>query len=287
MRGWMLAGLATLVLSSTSPAQAARQEMSATIQGNPGEWFGPDAYPAEALKAEEQGRVIALLSVDPTGKVLSCSIELGASPSLNRATCDIALARAVFQPAKDARGKPVSGTYRLPVRWILPDGDPFATYAGTMIIRLAPDGTMISCKFETTGAIHEDDTGGACRTLNPQAPVAVLGPYAGKAAVVSMRRAVTVGDAQPAGLPPAKPDQYIAKRERVRVTVAKDGSLASCAVIDSIGPLPTGDLCAIQKQFQPAAAGNDAPRTGIVEMSITVDAVDPADTVDEPTAVPR
>jgi len=139
----------------------------------------------------------------------------------------------------------------------------------------------------TPGAIHEDDTGGACRTLNPQAPVAVLGPYAGKAAVVSMRRAVTVGDAQPAGLPPAKPDQYIAKRERVRVTVAKDGSLASCAVIDSIGPLPTGDLCAIQKQFQPAAAGNDAPRTGIVEMSITVDAVDPADTVDEPTAVPR
>ena len=281
MRGWLVAGLAMLVVPSTSPAHAAGHEMPVTIQGNPGEWFGPDAYPAEALKAGEQGQVIALLSVDPTGKVLSCTIESGASPSLNRATCDIALARAVFQPATNARGKPVLSTYRLPVRWILPDdGDPFATYAGTVIAHLSPEGTMISCKFETAGDIREDDKGDACRTLNPQAPAAVLGPYVGKAAVVSMRRALTVGDAQPVGLPPAKPGQYIAKRERVRVTVAKDGSLISCAVIDSIGSLPTGDMCAIQRRFQPAAAGNSAPRTGVVEMLI---AVDPAD---EPAAVP-
>lgn len=92
------------------------------VRGNPGTAFGDDAYPPDAIRAGEQGRTTALLRIDASGTPISCAIKTSSgSPSLDAATCSIALRRARFDPAREAQGKAISSTYTLPVRWVLPD----------------------------------------------------------------------------------------------------------------------------------------------------------------------
>ena len=94
---------------------------AAGLKGNPGAFFGPDAYPAAAIRAEAQGRVVARLSVGTDGRVTDCSVTTSSgNGDLDSATCRIAKARVRFTPAKDAAGGAIASTYSLPVRWVLP-----------------------------------------------------------------------------------------------------------------------------------------------------------------------
>ena len=103
---------------AVDPAKA-----NATVKGNPGQFFGPDAYPTEALRAEQQGRTVADLLVDATGTPVGCTIQTSSgSRSLDVATCSIAIGRIRFEPARDGRGAAKASHYRLPVRWVLPPG---------------------------------------------------------------------------------------------------------------------------------------------------------------------
>ena len=91
--------------------------------GNPAAAFGPDAYPRDAIRAGQQGRTVADLTIDEIGTPVHCAIRVSSgSPSLDRATCSIAIRKVRFEPARDARGAVTRGRYRLPVRWVLPDG---------------------------------------------------------------------------------------------------------------------------------------------------------------------
>lgn len=93
----------------------------AAVQGNPGRFFGPDAYPPAAIRAEAQGRVVAALTVGPDGRVSGCSVTTSSGNSdLDDATCRIARSKVRFTPAKDDAGNPTSSSYTLPVRWVLP-----------------------------------------------------------------------------------------------------------------------------------------------------------------------
>jgi len=93
----------------------------ASVQGNPGRFFGPDAYPPAAIRAEAQGRVVAALTVGPDGRVSGCSVTTSSGNSdLDDATCRIARSKVRFTPAKDDAGNPTSSSYTLPVRWVLP-----------------------------------------------------------------------------------------------------------------------------------------------------------------------
>ena len=95
---------------------------NAQIRGNPGQFFGPDAYPLDAIRAEQQGRTVADLLVDATGTPVGCTIDASSgSRSLDAATCSIAIGRIRFDPARDARGAAVPSHYTLPVRWVLPE----------------------------------------------------------------------------------------------------------------------------------------------------------------------
>lgn len=89
------------------------------LEGNPARYFGPDAYPREALQKGIYGRVIALLSIDAAGTVTGCRIVSSAGPALNDGTCKAA-ARIRFKPPVDQNNKPLSSNYLLPVRWVLP-----------------------------------------------------------------------------------------------------------------------------------------------------------------------
>ena len=93
----------------------------AAVQGNPGRFFGPDAYPPAAIRAEAQGRVVAALTVGPDGRVSGCTVTTSSgNGDLDDATCRIARSKVRFTPAKDDAGNATSSSYTLPVRWVLP-----------------------------------------------------------------------------------------------------------------------------------------------------------------------
>lgn len=120
-RAWLIAG--GLALAGGAVTRAAAGEKSVGLKGNPGEFFGADAYPIEAIRLHQQGRVVVKLWIDTDGKVASCTLaQSSGSPSLDRATCEIALKRVRYTPARDRKGQPIAASATLPVRWVLPEG---------------------------------------------------------------------------------------------------------------------------------------------------------------------
>jgi TonB family protein len=116
-------------LAASKPAPPRRvpppdpRKARSVVKGNPGQFFSADAYPPEALRAEEQGRTVADLLVDRTGTPTGCTIETSSgSRSLDAATCSIAIGKIRFDPARDKKGVAIVSHYRLPVRWVLPEG---------------------------------------------------------------------------------------------------------------------------------------------------------------------
>ncbi len=93
----------------------------AGLKGDVSRFFGSDAYPPAAIRAEAQGRVVASLTVGPDGKVTGCTVTTSSGNSdLDDATCRISRSKVRFTPAKDDAGNPTSSTFTLPVRWVLP-----------------------------------------------------------------------------------------------------------------------------------------------------------------------
>jgi protein TonB len=95
----------------------------ATAMGNPGDWFSPDFYPPDAKQAGIGGRVVVRLHVDRKGQADGCTLlDSSGSPSLDSATCALAIRNARYRPALDAQGQPVASDVLLPaVRWEIRD----------------------------------------------------------------------------------------------------------------------------------------------------------------------
>ena len=90
--------------------------------GNPAYWFSNDDYPAEARRRNEQGRVQVRLKIDPHGVARACAIVTSSgSIALDNATCDLAMRRGRFAPARGADGKAVWGSWSSAIRWQLTD----------------------------------------------------------------------------------------------------------------------------------------------------------------------
>lgn len=101
---------------------ADRPAFASKPAGNPASWFSNDDYPAEARRRNEEGRVMIRLKIDPHGVPRACAIASGSgSITLDNATCDLALRRARFVPARDADGKAVWGSWASGIRWQLTD----------------------------------------------------------------------------------------------------------------------------------------------------------------------
>lgn len=153
-------GLAVLacLLPTWAEGQAARKAMDPAPIGNPAEWFSPDNYPPDAVRAGRSGRVVADLGLDSTGRVASCTIsQSSGTTSLDQKTCDLARDLGRFNPATDRKGRPIVGTYRLPVRWVLPDTAAPVDIATTKLakdvefeVTIGVDGSMEGCRTVTT-----------------------------------------------------------------------------------------------------------------------------------------
>lgn len=90
--------------------------------GNPASWFSQDDYPSEAMRREEEGIVMVRLKIDPHGAPRACAIvSSSASIILDNASCDVAMRRDRFVPARGADGEAVSGSWTKEIKWTLDD----------------------------------------------------------------------------------------------------------------------------------------------------------------------
>jgi protein TonB len=104
------------------PPAPPRVSKAAGLKGNPGQYFGADNYPAAALRAEAQGRVVAKLTIGTNGSVTDCVVTSSSgNADLDSTTCSVAKRRVKFSPALDDNGNAMTSTYTLPVRWVLPE----------------------------------------------------------------------------------------------------------------------------------------------------------------------
>lgn len=91
-------------------------------RGNPSSWVTNDDYPADALRSEEQGRTVFILTVGIDGKPSACNVAASSGSSiLDGAACRLLMRRARFVPGTDADGNPAGGTYRNSFNWQIPE----------------------------------------------------------------------------------------------------------------------------------------------------------------------
>jgi TonB family protein len=84
--------------------------------------FSTDDYPMEAIRKEEQGTTSFRVEISRRGHVSDCIVTSSSgSDALDRATCDIVEGRALYEPARDAQGKRITGQDTGRIRWELPD----------------------------------------------------------------------------------------------------------------------------------------------------------------------
>jgi TonB family protein len=105
-------------IAVTGPARAAAQ----TQHG----YFPADAYPADAVRHEQEGRVVTHLVVGPDGSVKACTVKITSGfPALDAGACDIARKKIHYNtPARNAAGQPVESELDLPIRFKLPSTPP-------------------------------------------------------------------------------------------------------------------------------------------------------------------
>jgi len=150
----ILLALGVVVTPSTAWTVSKPQQ----LRGDVARFFGPDNYPPEAIRRREQSRVVALLMIDTAGRVVSCKVTgSSGSSSLDKVTCDIALANVTFEPATDRRGWPIASSYTLPVRWVLPSGPQevpveMMKISATLTLSIDEFGKVVSCRAQAVPA---------------------------------------------------------------------------------------------------------------------------------------
>lgn len=86
-----------------------------------GRWVTNNDYPRADFVNRNEGMTNFLLNVDAKGAATHCRIvDSSGFPSLDKQTCALLLARAAFDPARDADGNPVASFYINRVRWQVP-----------------------------------------------------------------------------------------------------------------------------------------------------------------------
>lgn len=91
-------------------------------RGNRAAWVTADDYPSSAMREEIEGLVEVELSIGTTGRAVACGIRQSPNaPALEEQNCRTLMRRARFNPATDANGRPVIGTFTSRIRWELPD----------------------------------------------------------------------------------------------------------------------------------------------------------------------
>lgn len=81
----------------------------------------PDDYPAEAVRAAQQGSVGMVWKAESSGRVTECRVvESSGVASLDKKSCEIMLQRARVEPFVGPDGKQAVAWKRTTINWVLP-----------------------------------------------------------------------------------------------------------------------------------------------------------------------
>jgi len=257
------------------PAPLPQGGSGPTIIGNAGDFFGPDAYPPAAIRAEEQGRSVVRVLVDEQGNPRACGVETSSgSTELDDATCRIAKLRLRFTPAHDAQGKVLASTYLLPVRWVLPEPAPMRRTSFAMLTRaeLSASGAVISCTTNASGIRVGNFGGDFCADIrrDPATTLSVIGGIGGKRVVLWMQTALMFDGDSPFLEEHRRAAHTVIGVGRAHLRIAQDGSIAACEMVERVGPLGQAPLCRYGfERFTPVATAEKGGATVLVAFSVT------------------
>lgn len=122
---------------------------------NQGKWFSSSDFPHQALKDDFGGKVEYAVDVDAAGNPTDCHILATSGHAiLDQITCKTIIVRSRFEPAKDANGRPVSGTYKGSITWKKPDWSS-QTYQAT-ILDFSRDRQRPTCIIKREGELADE-----------------------------------------------------------------------------------------------------------------------------------
>jgi protein TonB len=207
---------------------------------NPGAMITNADYPAEALRANQQGTVTFRLTVDPQGRATDCVILASSGSNiLDSATCRLLVRRSRFDPARSEDGKPIASTFTSRMSWRIPK--PAVPTPGLMatILELSPRGEILSCRAETRGPVPEAARASGCAEAAGPSLKATLAGTAPGYRRITFIRAVSEG-AQSFPFAPSEWGTLLSRRS-VDVAYSAGGALLSCTARVTVGLGP--DLC--------------------------------------------
>ncbi len=114
-------GLLESAISIEPPAPTYTPKAPSPTNGPVG-WVSTNDYPRRALTRGWEGDLSYALDVGSDGRVTQCRILSSTGHQiLDAKACEVIERRARFEPATDATGSRVAGTYRGRVSWIIPE----------------------------------------------------------------------------------------------------------------------------------------------------------------------
>lgn len=242
--------------------------------GSAADWFPQSAYPAAARRAEQEGRVVFRLAIDPRGMVAGCTIVTSSgSEARDAGTCELARANAHFKPA-DERTVPATRDWVGAVRWKLEKSAPIPAISFSQVGRFEISGTgaPTSCVADATGPVPLAATGDPCTRFKPEALFKRLGALHGQPVRVTLQLALVM-DGDP-GFPE---EQKVAGRtilmmSRAHIDIAPDGRVINCEILETETAAGAGpfELClAPLGPYVPVSAVDAKPRSATILTSVT------------------
>ncbi|RPF72560.1 TonB family protein [Aurantiacibacter spongiae] len=142
-------------LAASLPAPAAAQQParanSARPIGSPAEWLDPEDYPQQAILESAEGVTEARLEIDADGLVRKCTVTSSSGFAvLDETACLRLRQRGVFEPARNAAGERIGGSWSTRVVWQMPEDKrmPFPGRARVeFVMDIDADGNIADCEI--------------------------------------------------------------------------------------------------------------------------------------------
>lgn len=107
-----------LALSGHETAQLSEPAIG---PAQPQDWISADDYPKPAFVDRKEGTVVAVLTVEDSGRVAECRPAVSSGDSaLDITTCTLLIRRGRFRPALGKDGRPITSYYIWQTDWRLP-----------------------------------------------------------------------------------------------------------------------------------------------------------------------